>query len=104
MTALIPFGAVLAILAVCTLASRQPRRPLTALEGHALTQSAPTINYSGNPYRMGAYVYVMESSAPSEHDWQGTYIGMQDGYALIRDEATGVVASVNRDQLYSAQR
>lgn len=73
-----------------------------AAASHALT--APQINYAGNPYRVGAYVYVMEDSAPSAHDWCGTFLGMSNGMAMVRDRDSLVVAHVNRDQLYSAQR
>lgn len=76
-----------------------------ALAAHALTTpAAPSINYAGNPYRVGAYVYVQELAAPGADDWTGTYLGMADGMALVRDQASLVVTHVNKDQLYSAQR
>lgn len=104
----LPFGAAILIILACMLTAprNQHRNRNTLLDtaaAHANTQT-PGINYAGNPYRVGSYVYVMETGQPSEHDWHGTYIGMQDGYALIRDQATHVVASVNKDQLYSAHR
>lgn len=73
-----------------------------AAEAHALT--TPGINYAGNPYRIGAYVYVQEDSAPGSFDWQGTFLGMRDGMALVRDIDSGTTVHVNRDQLYLATR
>lgn len=98
----------LAALAVIVISLRLTRHGRTHIRGTdpltASTLTAAAINYAGNPYRVGAYVYVMETGQPSEHDWTGTYIGMHDGYALIRDQTTHVVASVNKDQLYAAQQ
>lgn len=98
------FGALIILATLASMAAPRKGYHITAAEAHAMTQAPIAINYQGNPYRAGAYVYVMEAGQPTEHDWAGTYIGMQDGMALIRDHATNQIVNVPKDQLYSAQR
>lgn len=106
-----PFVAFTVLIIVCILVplfapqrAKRYARQVGAAEAHAMSAPFGNINYAGNPYRIGSYVYVMENTDPSDLDWQGTFIGMSNGMAMVRDQETHVVAHVNRDQLYSAQR
>lgn len=104
MSIIVWFGIIIAFLTVCALfAPHGGNRTAPLLAAQPAHQGAG-INYSGNPYRIGAYVYVMEDSAPSEHDWQGTFLGMSNGMAMVRDRDSLVVAHVGKDQLYGAAR
>lgn len=103
---LITFAIILAIIITCMLIApkKRPNAMLETAAAHSMT-TQPTINYSGNPNRIGAYVYIMETDTPNpEHDWAGTFIGMRDGLAMVRDRETNVVAHVSREQLYAAMR
>ena len=106
--ALVIYGAVLVLVTFGSImlphGSYTPAHDSTrAIAAHATTTGAPQISYTGNPYRIGAYVYVQEDSSPSSIDWTGTFLGMRDGMALVRD-TSGMVVNVSKDLLYSAQR
>lgn len=102
---LIAFSALTVLFVIIRLVRRKPQRTMSlTAQAVALRGNTPSINYTGNPYRSGAFVYVCEDSQPSEHDWLGTFIGMLDGMALVRDHETHTIVNVAKDQLYSAQR
>lgn len=99
------WGVLIIVGSIIAAAGKKSPHALPASAAAHQLASAPTINYSGNPNRIGAYVYVMEADAPDPGlDWAGTFIGMKDGMMLVRDTTTHVVAHVNRDHVYSAQR
>lgn len=98
------FGVIILTLTVCALFAPHGTNRVAPLLAAQPAHVPSPINYAANPYRIGAYVYVMEDASPSEHDWRGTFIGMNNGMAMVRDQDSLIVAHVNKDQLYGATR